>query len=118
MMNTMRDLLVHELRDLLSAEHQVVTALPMMVKAATAPPLATAFRTHRKESEEQVTRLEECLHILTGVELAAMLGEEQVANLLDKTLAEEQMTDRLVGEIANNEVNPKAMLSSEKVTAG
>lgn len=169
-MNSMRDLLVHELRDLLSAEQQLTKALPTMAKAATAPKLAKAFRNHLKETAVHVTRIEECLSLLgeghkaikckgmegllkegaemaeeegnplvrdagligaaqrvehyeiaaygTCVELAAVLGEEPVAELLRNTLEEEGAADVMLSKIANEEVNPKAMLSSEKVAVG
>lgn len=63
-MNTMRELLVHELQDLYSAEQQLTKALPTMVSAATAPTLATAFREHLGQTEEHVQRLEECFTLL------------------------------------------------------
>lgn len=63
-MNTMRELLVHELQDLYSAERQLIKALPTMVSAATAPTLATAFREHLGQTEGHVTRLEECFTLL------------------------------------------------------
>src|SRR5690606_23659403 len=43
---TMEDLLVHELRDLLNAERQLVKALPKMANAAVSPELAEAFQDH------------------------------------------------------------------------
>ena len=58
--DTMRDLLVHELQDLYSAERQLVAALPTMVKAATSPSLASALRDHLEQTVGHVTRLEEC----------------------------------------------------------
>jgi ferritin-like metal-binding protein YciE len=56
--STPRDLLVHELKDLFSAENQLLKALPKMAKAATSEELKEAFETHLQETEEQVTRLE------------------------------------------------------------
>lgn len=54
---TLHDLYVDELRDLYSAEHQLLKALPKMVKAATAPELAEAFNDHLEQTQEQVERL-------------------------------------------------------------
>lgn len=54
---TLHDLYVEELRDLYSAEHQLLKALPKMAKAATAPALAEAFNDHLEETQEQVERL-------------------------------------------------------------
>ena len=53
-----RDLLVEELKDLYSAEVQLVKALPKMAKAATSEELAQAFQTHLQQTEEHVQRLE------------------------------------------------------------
>lgn len=54
---TLHDLYVEELRDLYSAEHQLLKALPKMVKAATTPELAEAFNDHLEQTQEQVERL-------------------------------------------------------------
>ena len=51
-------LLVHELKDLHSAEIQMVEALPKMAKAATHPDLKKAFLDHLSETKKHVTRLE------------------------------------------------------------
>lgn len=53
-----RDLLVEELKDLYSAENQLVKALPKMAKAATSEELQQAFETHLQETEVHVQRLE------------------------------------------------------------
>lgn len=57
--NTFEDLAVQELKDLYDAEHQLVQALPKMVKAANNPQLKSAFETHLEETREQITRLEQ-----------------------------------------------------------
>jgi len=55
---TLRDLFVHELKDLYSAENQIIKALPKMAKAATSAELQQAFEHHLEQTKEQVTRLE------------------------------------------------------------
>jgi ferritin-like metal-binding protein YciE len=57
-LDSMRDLLVMELRDVYSAETQLVKALPKLVDAAVAPTLKNALQNHLAETEEQVLRLE------------------------------------------------------------
>jgi ferritin-like metal-binding protein YciE len=57
-LETLRDLYIDELKDLWSAEKQLVQALPRMAKAANDPRLAKAFNTHLRQTERQVTRLE------------------------------------------------------------
>jgi ferritin-like metal-binding protein YciE len=61
---TLRDLYVNELRDLYSAETQLVQALPKMAAAATSSQLKEAFTAHLEETEGHVTRLEEIFDAL------------------------------------------------------
>lgn len=60
----MKELFIDELHDMLSAEHQIVKALPGMVTAAQSPELKTAFRNHLKETKGQVTRLDKIFRLL------------------------------------------------------
>jgi ferritin-like metal-binding protein YciE len=57
-LNTLKDLYVDEIKDLYSAEKQLIKALPKMAKAANDTQLQQAFRTHLKETAEHVARLE------------------------------------------------------------
>jgi ferritin-like metal-binding protein YciE len=52
---TLRDLYLNELRDLYSAETQLVEALPKMADAATSSQLKEAFTAHLEETEGHVT---------------------------------------------------------------
>jgi ferritin-like metal-binding protein YciE len=58
-LNTLKDLYIEEIKDLYSAEKQLVKALPKMAKAANAPELQLAFRTHLKQTAEHAARLEQ-----------------------------------------------------------
>jgi ferritin-like metal-binding protein YciE len=58
-MSTLEDLLVEELKDLYSAENQLLKAIPKMAKAATSPELRKGFEKHLKETEGHVERLEQ-----------------------------------------------------------
>lgn len=60
-LETLHDLMVHELKDLYSAERQLVQALPKMAKNANSDQLRTAIDNHLSETEEQVSRLEQIL---------------------------------------------------------
>jgi ferritin-like metal-binding protein YciE len=53
-----RVLLVEELKDLYSAENQLLKALPKMAKAATSDELKAAFETHFEQTQGHVSRLE------------------------------------------------------------
>jgi ferritin-like metal-binding protein YciE len=56
--NSLRELYVEELRDLYSAENQLVKALPKMAKAATSPDLSAGFEEHLEQTKGHVARLE------------------------------------------------------------
>lgn len=55
---TLHDLYVAELKDLFSAEHQLLKALPKMAKAASSQELTQAFTNHLDETKGQIERLE------------------------------------------------------------
>lgn len=57
-MNSLRELYVEELKDLYSAENQILKALPKMIKAASHRELQRAFAQHEKQTQRQVKRLE------------------------------------------------------------
>jgi len=53
-----------ELRDVYSAEKQLVKALPKMAKAATTPKLKAGFAKHLEQTKEQVARLERVFEMI------------------------------------------------------
>ena len=77
-LTTLEDLLHEQLRDLYSAETQLVQILPELAETAKDAKLKKAFQTHLKETEQQVARLEQIgqqLEIkLTGHTCKAMQG--------------------------------------------
>lgn len=157
---TMQDLMIAELKDLYSAETQLVKALPKMAKGATTPSLRTAFEEHLVQTQEQVARLDQIFEILgtsprgvkcKGMEglleeasemldedgddnvrdagiiasaqrvehyeiaaygstlaFATLLGQSEIAELLETTLNEEKTADELLSSIAEEEVNVAA----------
>ena len=72
------DLFIHELKDIASAEEQLVDALPRMVSAAKNPELKKAIRTHLTETESQLKRVIALLETLGekpgGMKCAGMAG--------------------------------------------
>lgn len=164
-LDTLENLLVHELKDLLSAEKQLTKALPKMAKAAASEALRSAFQDHLEETKGHVNRLEEAFRLLekspraehckameglieegadlieeegesqvkdaaligaaqrvehyeiaaygTARTLAQMIGNEEVAKLLEETLEEEKAADEKLTDIAMNEVNKEAEEVSE-----
>ena len=57
-MNDLQDLFIEELKDLYSAEKQLLKALPRVAKGAENPELKTALQNHVKQTEVHVQRLE------------------------------------------------------------
>ena len=58
-MESLQELLIAELKDIYSAEKQIVKALPKMVKGAQSKELKAAFSEHLEVTKAQVTRVEE-----------------------------------------------------------
>jgi ferritin-like metal-binding protein YciE len=58
-LNTLEQLYVSELRDLYSAENQLLKALPKMARGASSPELKDAFQKHLEQTKGHVERLEE-----------------------------------------------------------
>lgn len=77
-MKSLRDLLIHEVKDLYHAEKQLVKALPKMAKAVENEELKQAITHHLEETEQHVERLEQVLKKLDvaarGSRCAAMEG--------------------------------------------
>ncbi len=104
---TLHDLLVHELKDLYSAETQLVKALPKMAKAATDERLQEAFQKHLAQTQEQVSRLEQ---IAKTLEFSPK-GKKCVA--MEGLIAEGQ---EVISEEASDHVKDAALiLAAQKV---
>jgi len=77
-MNAFKDLYIDQLKDLYSAESQLVKALPKMVAGASHPALREAFSGHLEQTKGHVNRLEQVLERLgekpTGKKCQAMQG--------------------------------------------
>lgn len=63
-LQSLADAFVDELRDVYSAEKQLLKALPKMAKKATNPQLKKAFENHLSETEGQVERVEKVFETL------------------------------------------------------
>lgn len=157
----LESLFVHELKDLHSAETQLIKALPKMAKAAKSNDLRSAFESHLKETEQQVERLEKILSGLDakaggqkckGMEgliaegesvikdaqgdavidaaliaaaqrvehyevagygcartFAQRLGHNDAADLLEKSLQEEEQADKKLTQVAEKSANERAV---------
>jgi ferritin-like metal-binding protein YciE len=56
---TLQELFVDELKDLYSAENQIIKALPKMIKNANSDELRSAFEEHLEQTKGQVERLDQ-----------------------------------------------------------
>lgn len=63
-MENLKELLVEELKDLYSAEKQIVKALPKIMKGAVSPELKDAISEHLEITKSQVERLDRVFNIL------------------------------------------------------
>ena len=57
-LNTLQELYVEGLKDLWSAENQILKAMPKMIKSASHAELKKAFTLHERQTRQQVKRLE------------------------------------------------------------
>lgn len=158
--DSLKTLLEEELKDIYSAEKQLLKALPKMAKKASSGDLKAALEEHLDVTQGQIERLEEVFETLgkpakaktckamqglleeateimeedandavmdAGIIAAAqkvehyeiasygtvrtwarLVGEEQVAELLQETLDEEGEADKRLTELAESFVNPAA----------
>jgi ferritin-like metal-binding protein YciE len=72
-MINLKDLLVHEVQDLYSAEEQIIAALPKMIEKANNNQLKKTLQDHLRVTEKQKERLDEVKKLLLGEDG----GEEQ-----------------------------------------
>lgn len=86
----LEELLINELKDLYSAEKQIVQALPKLAKSAADPTLSEALLGHLEETKGQVERLEQISELigkkLTGKTCVGMKGVlEEGSEVLEET---------------------------------
>jgi ferritin-like metal-binding protein YciE len=102
-LESLHDLYITELKDLYSAEDQIVKALPDVIEKTTAPELRQALQNHLEETRGHVARLEQIFE---------MHGEEakkQKCKGMQGVLSE---GDELIGYDAPPEVRDAAIISA------
>lgn len=163
----LRQLLIAELNDLVSAEDQIVKALPKMIKAADTPALKASLEVHMEESRGHAERLKEAFRLLgaahkattcrgiaglieeaeeiirsskekestardlaliggaqkiehyeisayaTARTMAQQLGQPEVAQLLGKTLAEEENADSILTDCARPLISEAKLVETQ-----
>jgi ferritin-like metal-binding protein YciE len=100
--NPLEELLIDELKDLYSAENQIIKALPKMAKAASSPELKRAFERHLEETRRQVERLDQIGEALdarmTGKKCKGMEGLiEEGKEIMAEDLEESALDAGLIG---------------------
>jgi ferritin-like metal-binding protein YciE len=102
-LSNLKKLLVHELRDLHSAETQILDALPRLIEKSRDEDLRTAFQEHLEETRRHVTRLNE---------IFAEFGEEpddQRCRGMEGLLKE---SDQMLKEDADADVRDAGIISA------
>jgi ferritin-like metal-binding protein YciE len=100
---SMDDLMLHELQDIYYAEHQITKALPKLIDKATNRDLALALKNHLDETNKQIGRLDQVFQKLgqapKGIDCPAIDG-----------LIKE--TDQVMSEVADKQVLDAAIVGS------
>jgi ferritin-like metal-binding protein YciE len=100
-MNPLEELLQDELKDLYSAENQIIKALPKMIKGSESAELKRAFERHLEETKRQVERLnqigEELGMKMTGKKCKGMEGLIEEGKEMLEELDEENIDAGLIG---------------------
>jgi ferritin-like metal-binding protein YciE len=96
-LDSLRDLLIEELRDLYSAETQLVEALPKMAEAASSQELRSAFEHHLEQTREHVSRLKDIFEEIgeksSGETCEAMKGLIKEGEILVKAEGDPDVRD-------------------------
>ena len=100
--NPLEEVLVHDLKDLYSAENQLIKALPKMAKAARSPELKRAFERHLEETRHQVERLDQIGQTLqtklTGKKCKGMEGLiEEGKEVMEEDFDDDAMDAAIIG---------------------
>lgn len=101
-LETLKDLYILELKDLYSAEKQIIAALPKMAKAATNEKLAAGFKEHLEQTREHAARLEKILtrhgQTTRGPKCLGMEGAlKEGAEMIEEEADEEVRDAGLIG---------------------
>jgi ferritin-like metal-binding protein YciE len=104
----LKEVLLDELRDMYSAENQLVKALPKLAKGAKNPELKELFAAHLEETKSQVERLKEVFEHLeetpTGSHCNGMEGViEEGADALEKDEEGASFDSGLIGAALRTE---------------
>jgi ferritin-like metal-binding protein YciE len=99
--NQLKELYIEELKDIYSAENQLVKALPKMAKASNSDELRAGFEEHLEQTKGHVKRLEQIFSALgekpTGKKCKGMEGLiEEGSEMMDEDLEDEALDAGLI----------------------
>ncbi len=100
---TLQDLFVDQIKDLYSAENQLVKALPKMAASASNAQLKKSFETHLSQTQEHVSRLTTILDTL------GEKGDGKVCKAMQGLVAEGAET---ISEKATSAVKDAALIAA------
>jgi len=105
---SLKEVLIDELRDMYSAENQLVKALPKLAKGANDSMLAQLFTDHLEETKGQVLRLKNVFELLgekpTGEHCSGMEGViEEGSDALEKGTEGASFDSGLIGAALRTE---------------
>jgi ferritin-like metal-binding protein YciE len=99
-LHSLKDLYIEELKDLYSAEKQLLQALPKLSEAVSSSTLREAFEQHTEETQGHVDRLEQVFKNLSatpgGHKCEAMAGIIKEANELLEADADPDVLDAAI----------------------
>jgi len=100
--DSLRQLYIDELKDLYSAETQMVKALPKLAKASSNAQLRQAFEEHLRQTSEHVSRLEQIFEMIeekpTGKKCQGMDGlVKEGAETMQEKYSDAVMDAALIG---------------------
>jgi len=102
-LDNLENVLELQLRDLYSAEQQLIDALPKMADAASNPDLKSAFQTHLAETRQQKTRLEQAFR---------KLGKEPTAETCDAMKGLISEGDEIISLDGDPDVKDAALIAA------
>ena len=103
--DTFDELFVHTLQDIYYAEHQIVKALPDMVKKASDAELKKAFNGHLKQTKGQIKRLDRVFKMIKSI------PQGTKCPAIDGILEE---ANEIAGEIDNKTVLNAALIAASQ----
>jgi len=102
-LDSLECLLIDQLQDLYDAEQRLVKALPLMAQAATNTSLKNGFQEHLRETQNQVTRLEQCFKAM------GQSAKSKTCEAMKGLITEGQ---EMINAKGNNDVRDAALIAA------